>query len=196
MRLLISLFCFALFGCSSGQKKLSVQGDTTTETSLRIDTQKASTKVDTTTEYDNHQVDARKELIASYDKPVFIDTSFVANGKKLEVLFHYWCTMDSSILVPAKYNFDTDKNFVTHNFISDLKVLSDKDTIFKKHITKSTFDNLIDTTLKKYATLLFPNFSIDNDSIKIEYSITIPVTDVGTGVYIKFDKGGNYVIGQ
>ena len=104
--------------------------------------------------------------------------------------------MDSSILVPAKYNFDTNKDFVTHNFISDLTMLSDKDTIFKKQITKSTFDNLIDNTLKKYATLLFPNFSIGNDSIKIEYTITIPATDVGKSVYIKFDKNGNYRIGQ
>jgi len=199
MRLLISFAFLALLGCSSGQNKLDVQSDTTTKTSTRIDTLKASAKVDTTTEYDNPQVDARKDLIASYDKPVFIDTFFVANGKKLEVLFHYWCTMDSSIIVPAKYNFDTDKDFVTHDFISDLTVLSGKDTVFKKHITKATFNNLLDTLdtpLKKYATLLGPTVSINRDSIQIYYSISIPVTDVGIGVNIKFDKNGKSVIGQ
>ena len=175
---------------------MTVQSDTTKESSTRIDTLRASATVDTATEDDNPQVDARKDLIASYNKPLLIDTFFVANGKKLEVLFHYWCTMDSGILVPAKYNFDTHKDFLTHNFISDLLVLSNQDTLFRKQITKSTFDNLIDISLKKYATLLFPDFSIEKDSIKIGYSITIPVTDVGKGVYIKFGKNGNYRIGQ
>ena len=34
------------------------------------------------------------------------------------------------------------------------------------------------------------------DSVKIEYSITIPATDVGIGVYIKFGKNGYYLIGR
>jgi hypothetical protein len=195
MRLLIPFAFFSLLGCSSGQNKLDVQTDTT-KTSIRIDTPKASAKIDTTTEYDNGQVEAREDLIASYEKPIFIDTFFVDNGKKFEVFFHYWCTMDSSILVPAKYNFDTNKDFVTHNFISDLVVLSDKDTMFKKRITKSTFDTFLDNSLRKYATLFDPNFYIKNDSIQIDYSISIPVTDVGVGVNIKFDKKGKQVIGQ
>ena len=125
-----------------------------------------------------------------------VDTFFIDSGKKFEVIFHYFSTIDSGLTVPAKYNFDTKKDFVTHNFISDLILLSDKDTLFKKQITKSTFDNLLDTSLKKYTTLLYPNFYIKNDSIEIHYSISIPVTDVGIGVNIKFDKKGNYVIGQ
>ena len=174
---------------------MDVQTDTT-KTSIRIDTPKASAKVDTTSEYDNIQVDAREDLIASYEKPVFIDTFFVDNGKRLEVLFHYWCTMDSGIIVPAKYNFDINRDFVTHNFTSDLVVLFDKDTLFEKPITKSTFDTLLESSLKKYATLLYPGFTIKNDSIEIHYSISIPVTDVGIGVNIKFDKNGKYVIGR
>ena len=195
MRLLISFTFFTLLGCSSGQNKSDVQADTT-KTSIRIDTPKASAKVDTTTEDDNIQVETREDLIASYEKPIFIDTFFVYNGKRFEVLFHYWCTMDSGIVVPAKYNFDTNKDFVTHNFISDLVTLSDKDTLFKKRITKSTFDTLLESSLKKDATLLYPTLTIKNDSIEIHYSISIPVTDVGIGVKIKFDKNGKYVIGR
>jgi hypothetical protein len=196
MRNLIAFTFITILGCSSGQNKLTVNSYTTKETQTPIDTLKSSATVDTSTEDDNPQIEARKDLIASYNKPLLIDTFFVANGKKLKVLFRYWCTMDSSILVPAQYNFDTNKDFRTHGFISDLVVLSTQDTLFRKQITKSTFDSLIDISLKKYATLLFPDFSIENDSIKIDYSITIPATDVGKGVYIKFGKNGNYRIGQ
>lgn len=186
MRLLIPFIFLTIIGCSSGQSKLNTQTDTTA----------AVTKVDKTAVNDESQVDFRKELIATYLTPVIIDTFFVDNGKKFEAVFHYFCTMDSGLTVPAKYNFDTNKDFVTHNFISDLILLSDKDTLFKKQITKSTFDNLLDSSLKKYATLLYPNFYIKNDSIEIHYSISIPVTDVGIGVKVKFDNKGNYIIGQ
>ena len=88
------------------------------------------------------------------------------------------------------------KDFVTHNFVSDLIVITNKDTILKKHITKATFKSLLDTTLNKYATLLYPTLDIKNDSIRIHYSISIPVTDLGIGANLEFDKKGNYVIEQ
>ena len=102
--------------------------------------------------------------------------------------------MDSGLIIPAKYSFDTHKDFVTHNFKSELILLLDKDTLFKKQITKGTFDKLLYSDLRDYATLLYPDFYIKNDSIEIHYSISIPVTDVGIGVTIKFDKKGNYTI--
>jgi len=186
MRALIPFIFLTLLGCSSEQGKLNTKTDTT----------KTITKVDTISKEDESQVGFRKEFIAAYPKPVFIDTFFVYNGKKFEAVFRHFCTMDKGLVVPARYNFDTNKDFATHNFISDLILLSDNDTLFKKQITKSTFDNLLDSSLKKYATLLYPNFYIKNDSIEINYSISIPVTDIGVSVNIKFDKKGKYIIGQ
>src|SRR5690348_2258919 len=140
MRVLIAFTFLTLLGCSSGQNKSTTQADTI-KTSKQIDSTNNTAKVDTTEEEeDESQVDARKELIASYDKPVLIDTFFIDDGKKTEAVFRYICTKDSAIKVPARYNFDTNKDFVTHDFISDLTLLSNKDTIFKKQITKSTFD--------------------------------------------------------
>jgi len=189
MRIIISFFLLTLLGCSSGS-----QG-----TNSLVDTTKSVAKADTIQQDDYEEVDFRKEFISLYQKPILIDTSFVDQAKTYEVIFHHFSIMDNGLVVPAKYNFDTNKDFVTHNFASDLTVLADKDTIFKNHITKSTFNNLLDTLgtpLKKYATLLYPTLSIKNDSIQIHYSISIPVTDVGIGADIKFDKKGNYVVGQ
>jgi hypothetical protein len=54
----------------------------------------------------------------------------------------------------------------------------------------------LDTPLNKYATLLYPTLKLNNDSIQIHYNISIPVTDVGIGIKINFDKKGNYIIEQ
>jgi hypothetical protein len=188
IRVLIYFIFFTLIGCSSESPKTSSPTDTT----------KSATKADTTGQQDN-DIDFRQEFISLYQTPILIDTSFVGNDKKYEVIFHHFCTMDNRLIVPAMYNFDTNKDFVTHNFASDLTVIVNKDTAFKKHITKATFKSLLDkldTPLIKYATLLYPILEISSDSIQIHYSISIPVTDIGIRADIKFDKKGNYVIGQ
>lgn len=150
-------------------------------------------------EEDDWETDFRQEFISLYREPVPIDTFFVDNGKKYKVIFSHFCTMDSGLTVPALYNFDTNEDFITHNFASDLTLLSGIDTVFKKHITKASFDTLLytlETPLSQYATLLYPVLSINNGSILVRYSISIPVTDVGVGAHIRFDTKGNHVIGQ
>jgi hypothetical protein len=190
MRVLLYLIFLTLLSCSSGSQSTSAQLDTTKTVSKTDTTQQQNEKDD---------VDFRQEFISFYQKPILVDTSFLSNGRKYEVILRHFSTMDSSLLVPAKYNFDTNTDFITHNFVSDLTVLEDKDTVFKKHLTKATFSSLLDTLdtpLNKYATLLSPTLSINNDSIQIHYNISIPVTDVGIGVNIRFDKKGNFVIAQ
>lgn len=189
MRFPFYFIILTLLSCSSGSQK----------TNSLVDTTKPVVVADTTPQDSEEEVDFRKEFISLYQKPVLIDTFFIDHGKKYEVVFHHFSTMDDGLVVPAKYNFDTNKDFTTHNFVSDLVVLSDKDTVFKKHITKAIFISFLDTLdtpLNKYATLLYPRLDIINDSIQIHYSISIPVTDVGIGVDIKFDKNGNYIIRQ
>lgn len=187
LKLICSLVLGTFLGCSTGSQKSTSTADTI----------KSSTKTDTVFNEEKEE-DFRQEFIALYQQPVFIDTVLSGNAKPYELLFHHYCTMDSKLVVPAKYNFDINKDFVTHNFVSDIVVLSDKDTVFKKHISKSDFNKLIDSIppLRKYAALLYPALVIRNDSIYIHYSISIPVTDVGIEAEIRFDKKGNYVIVQ
>lgn len=188
MRFSIFLIISTLFGCSSGSEKTSNLADTAK--SLAVTDRKLELE-------EGQEVDFRQEFISLYQKPVIIDTFVINHGKKYAIIFRHLSAMDKGLVVPAKYNFDTNKDFTTHNFVSDLTVLSDKDTVFKKFINKAVFNSLLDThdtSLKKYATLLYPTLTLNNDSIQIHYSISIPVTDVGIGVVIKFDKKGNYVI--
>ena len=190
MRILFYFIILTVLGCSSGSKGANAQADTA---------KMANATGDKQVEEAENEIDFRKEFISLYRQPVLIDTFFITGDKKYKVLFHHFCTMDNGLVVPARYNFDINKDFVTHNFVSDLSVISGKDTVFNKRIDKSMFNDLLDTMetpLKKHATLLYPNLSMKNDSIIIHFSISIPVTDVGIGTEIRFDKEGNYVIGQ
>src|ERR1044072_4247920 len=165
-------FIFLIFlSCASGSQKTNNPADST-KPIAEIDPRRAPGG-------EENQVDFRQEFISLYQRPVHVDTSFLIDRKKYRVVFRHFSSMDNGLLVPAKYNFDTHKDFITHNFASDLTVLSNNDTAFKKHITKSTFENVLDNSLKNYGTLLYPDFHIKGDSIRISYSISIPVTDIG-----------------
>src|SRR4051812_25899661 len=161
MRVLRYFIFLTVLSCSSGSQGTNPH---------QVDTTQSVAKIDTTRQEDDEEdVDFRQEFLSLYQKPVHIDTSFVDNGKTYEVILHHFSTMDNGLVIPAEYNLDANKDFITHNFVSDLTVLSDKDTIFKKHITKATFKSLLDTLdlpLSKYATLLYPNLYINKDSIQ------------------------------
>ena len=88
---------------------------------------------------------------------------------------------------------DTTKTFTTHNYSQDIKIVIDKDTIFNKTITKADFEEKLYPELKKYAVLMFPNFSYDKEKnlFQFGYSLSIPITDVGAGWRLLIDKKGN-----
>ena|SRR5690606_40634581 len=143
---------------------------------------------------DEQEMDYRKEYVLTYSQPINFDTSFNDDRGAHYINFRHYCTMDSALSIPARYNFDTRSNFLTHNFKSELTVLSNKDTIFKKEITKWVFYKFLDSALRSYATLLYPNISVKKDHIEIRYSISIPATDVGISTSIRFDKKGDFTI--
>jgi hypothetical protein len=152
--------------------------------------------IDTTEEFEPDLKQIRQQFIDSYNMPLVIDTFFKVGNRKFNILFNHYCTQDNALVIPAKYNFDTNKDFKTHNFMSMLILMADNDTIFKKQIEKSLFNKILNPEERSYGTLLYPNLNLENDSITIRYSISIPVTDIGVPAEIKFDTSGQYRISQ
>ena len=150
-----------------------------------------ATNTDDSTEVGLDLAQVRKDFINSYSNPMVIDTSFYMDDTLYKVKFTHYATMDSGLTVPSSYNFDTNKDFVTHNFKSKLLIIKDADTILTRDITKQTFKEYLRPELDSFATLLSPNFLIQGDTIKLSYSLTIPVTDVGISVDVEFDTKGN-----
>jgi hypothetical protein len=137
----------------------------------------------------------RKEYISNYSFIEKMDTSFTdLEGKLIHVQTKYYCLFDNEIIIPKQYVWeDTTKTFTTHNYSQDIKIVIDKDTIFNKTITKADFEEKLYPELKKYAVLMFPNFSYDKEKnlFQFGYSLSIPITDVGAGWRLLIDKKGN-----
>lgn len=153
------------------------------------------------TEYEFGECDT-KELrdvyILSYNRIDILDTTFKDfDGKIIKVVTRYYCLFDSSLFVPKQYFWeDSTKNFLTHNFAHDIKIIIDKDTIFNKTIYKSYFKDMLNSELQSYAVILYPEFHYDKKEylFNISYSISIPITDIGVGFNLLIDKKGKATI--
>ena|GEM_PF-1409981 len=154
--------------------------------------------IDTVDEEEPHldfeQAVARKYIERQYDKVQILDTSFVIDGLDYDFICRHFCNKEERLTVPAKYNFDTKQDFKTYNFVTDLMLVSKKDTILRKRVEKIDFKIDSDTVLMNYATLLFPNISLKGDTISVNYSISIPGTDIGRPFSFQIAKDGHYKV--
>ncbi|SEP30053.1 hypothetical protein [Mucilaginibacter sp. OK283] len=125
-----------------------------------------------------------------------VDTLFVLKqGDTLKVKLRHYCTYDGKINLPPRYlRMYGLKKFKTHNFITALLVKRNSKLIFKGFIKKDDFLHLLDDSLKKYGVLLFPNVEFDQDNLNIQYSISIPLTDVGRGFTLTISKLGEKTV--
>ncbi|HEY4323941.1 MAG TPA: DUF4738 domain-containing protein [Mucilaginibacter sp.] len=137
--------------------------------------------------------------LATYNKIKHIDTFVVLGNDSLHIHEKLYCLHDNSLVIPKKYLWggDKSKDFITHNFVSNITIIKNSDTIINKIFKKGDFDSVINPEEKQYAILLNSNFMGYNkqyDGIIFSYSISIPLTDVGVPAYIVIDKKGNYRI--
>jgi hypothetical protein len=189
MRIMYFLLSVCIASCSSpGKRSESVKKD-----SLKVLDIVAS---EATTDSEAVEPNYRKEFIEGYSKILTMDTTFFINSKTYRVHLRHYCTWDNDLVVPAKYNYDTNSDFRTHNFESELTVLEGIDTSVKKVITKDDFRAILYPELEQHATLLFGNLKVENESIEVFYSISIPVTDLGIGAALAFDMKGKFTIKQ
>jgi len=144
--------------------------------------------------FEDEQILARKYIETLYDKVKILDTTFIINGLTYDIKCRHFCKKDNGLTIPKKYNPDIKKDFKTHNFATKLTITIGKNIILNKTIEKSDFKNHLDTTLNRYATLLFPYISLTNDTISVNYSISIPGTDVGRAFSFRIGKDGHFVV--
>lgn len=178
-KLFFIVLLFFLFSCSDSTKKKD-------ERSTSLSKSNQNTKYQDAVD-EEMQADILKEYENNYVNKVFLDSTVTIGSDIFRIRLKHSCLFDSSVVVPKKYVslFGMDQ-FITHNFDSDLKVEKNGTIIINRMITKSDFNHLLDNNLKKYGVLLYPDLGIEDTSIQINYSISIPLTDVGVGVYVTF----------
>lgn len=122
--------------------------------------------------------------LLSYRDTTSLDTLIIRGRSNIQINFHHYCLLDSAVHIPSKYTkiYNIEK-FITHNFASSLKIKVDDMNVLDTTITKLSFEKALPEYLKSYGVLLYPNISFETPGmIKIDYSISIPLTDVGQSV--------------
>lgn len=147
----------------------------------------------TVSEDDSELLNIVNEYKSTYTKMYDFDTAFDSEKHSYRVIFSHKCLFDSSLSIPEKYvSIYRMKEFITHNFQSSFILYKDGAEITNMIITKSVFSPLFDENLRKYGNLLYPRIKVGSNpfTVEINYSLSIPLTDIGKSVMLSFDNQG------
>jgi hypothetical protein len=131
------------------------------------------------------------EYVARYKNPCLIDSVFNIGPDTFKLHLKHYCLMDSAIDVPEKYVYMYKlDSFVTHNFATIVRIEKNNRTILQRTVYKKDFEKFLYPQLKEYGALFCPSMNLLHDTIELDYSISIPLTDVGVGVTMIIKSDG------
>jgi hypothetical protein len=117
--------------------------------------------------------------------PIIIDTLFTFDNTSYRLRINYYCLLDSALIVPMQYVEDYGiLEFITNNYAADIKLFKNNDDeILDTSITKNDFINILKVPDPiKYRLLFQPIVSITTDSVAVNFSLSVPLTDIGEEV--------------
>lgn len=188
----VMIFTLLLWNCNEPNKQTTAVSKDTSDT---IDKPKDTSHATSNDDSDDQELTAIVDDFKSqYSKNYNVDTMFTRGADSFKLAFTYKCLFDNGLSIPEKYvGIYGFKNFKAHNFVANLVLYKNGGKIVDDKITKSKFTNQIDESLKQYGDLLYPSLKIEDSVIKVHFSISIPLTDVGVGTnYIAQLNGQTY----
>lgn len=185
------IFCLMLYSCNNGGSGDAADQQLIDSAEIQDSIVKENVSKNPAADEDSEELGSiLSDYIQQYSKPYVFDSSYVFGEDTIKVLVKHFCLMDSAIIIPKKYvgMYKLD-SLITHNFVTLLKVEKNGKEVVNRKIQKKDFEQYLDPYLKSYATLLYPDIKKLEGSIALDYSISIPLTDVGIGVraIIKLD---------
>lgn len=144
------------------------------------------------------------EIMTGFEKmakdTVRIDSTVYRGPDTIRLLIRNYALRDTFIVVPEKYTAMYGlKSYKAPEFSSDLQLVKNGVTLLDTSYTKNLFFNQLELELElvDYGALMYPTVAFEKSRAKVDYSISIPLTDVGVGVslFINFD-GKLKVIGD
>jgi hypothetical protein len=124
------------------------------------------------------------DYVNQYTLDFSFDSTFRSGNDSFEIRFRHYCLLDSAVVVPGRYvkMYKLD-SFVTHNFESSLLLVKNGNTVVKDTIRKISFNSLLGSPVKEYGVLQpRPYIYLLRNAVEINYSLSIPLTDLGKGV--------------
>lgn len=179
--LIVSCFIIFIYGCVSN----STNNNNESSTAQNID---STSENEEAIDYK----ELRMELIKNYSKKYLIDTAFDGD---IKVVAEYYCLFDSTVIIPQEYIWEGGmQRFITHNYKTNLRIYKKGDMIFCDTIAKQNFSCVNDSTLNNYGILMSPTVKFDSSKVELQYSFSIPVTDIGQAVKMVYNlKDGKKV---
>jgi len=121
-----------------------------------------------------------------------IDTSLMLGTDSFHIVLNHRSKNGSGIVVPGKYvSFYGLNQFETSAFQSQLVIHKNGSVFSDKIIEKEDFDFVADESLSNYGVLLYPNLDICRGYIEIQYSLSVPLSDIGSRVYVQIQNDGS-----
>ena len=139
-----------------------------------------------------------REAIAKYMKRYYRDTrqdtTLSIGGASYRISLVHRCTFDSSVIVTTKY-FDTGTGepFVTHNFVTHIDIVRGSRTVYSKTISKNQFRRQVYEPWYSSSVIFdaaFYEYYVAKRSFVFSFSISIPLTDLGTNATLLVDLDG------
>jgi len=214
-KLFIAFLLIVFTSCNSKSKK---ESSTDSLTSSAADTSKSNSVKDSISKQkaidaqmaqgdrpDSEQeapspAEEKKRIASNYDNIKRIDTTLIKGSDSLHLHLKYYCLKNSTLTVPKSYS-NAQKDFVTHPYASNILLINGKDTVLNKQFQATDFNAFFTDNfggnLKKYGSILMPTLSRknkDDGQLILAYSLAIPSTDIGKGMFLIISKKGDYKI--
>lgn len=138
--------------------------------------------------------DIQKEYTRMYTRKTGIDTTIRIHSTKFNFLISHYCLFDT-LVIPAEYSWgESQENFTTHNFASKLTVIKANQVLLDTVISREMFFQLLeDDNLRMFGVLQYPVFrgyNRESNVVQIQYSLSVPLTDVGKSVTVNIGPDG------
>jgi hypothetical protein len=117
-----------------------------------------------------------------------LDTTRYVGADTLRLVIRMARIPADSFLLPTAYLEDVDlTSFQAWNMSSSVRFFVNGQLKSERNITKKDFAGCTtDKNIRRYGVLMYPEVdSLDSHGFQINYSLTIPLTDVGTSVTIR-----------
>lgn len=140
----------------------------------------------------------RRNYERSYTQPTsFSGLDEGKPGEEIRVAGKYYCILNNELSIPEKLIPDNKQPFKTHEFATDIIVISNKDTIVRKTITIRDFNGNIPANLSEYGVIAEPVFIGYNekaDQFDFHFGISIPLTNTAVSRIAGIKRNGDVVI--
>jgi len=147
------------------------------------------------------QKEEKRRIESSYNQTQSVDTVLIINRKNYRLILSYYCLKDSILTVPAAYDLENHPphQWKTHPFTTSVLFLKGQDTLLNREFRASNFypffkDNF-GGNLKRSGSILMPSVSYNaHNSVRLNYSISIPASDISVGMSLIIESDGSYKI--